>query len=182
MALNLSTLQYNINIVFSVIAIAFVVLFIDIKAAIIGYSIMALGILGIIFLLFALLGQSQLNQGVGAMIYNIMYNSTPTLIILVILSWLITMVVVNYDRITSDAVPDDFLTFLNIANFILIGQFISLKYYITDQLANTKNITEGKPAPDNGSYTTIMLYLLSTINIVILGICQVIIKYYSTDG
>lgn len=182
MALNLSTLQYNINIVFSIIAIAFVVLFIDIKAAVIGYSIMALGIIGVLILLFALLNQSQLNQGILTMLYNIVYNSTPTLLVLIILSWLITMVIVNYDRITSDAVPGDFMNFLNIANFILIGQFVCLKYYIEDQIVNARNVSEGKPVVASNSYTSIMLYLFSTVNIVVLGICQVIIKYYSTDG
>ena len=127
MTLNLSTLQYNINIVFSIIAIAFVVLFIDIKAAIVGYGIMAFGIIGILFLLFALLSQGQMNQGVGTMIYNIMYNSTPTLIILAILGWLITMVVVNYDRITSDAVPDDFLNFLNYLQSLFHKLFLRIQ-------------------------------------------------------
>lgn len=143
MALKLANLQYNINIIFSIIAVGFIVLFIDIKAAIIGYGIIAFCTVGIIFLLFALLSQGQLKQSTISLIYNIMYNSTPTLAVLVILTWLIAMNVINYDRITSEAVPDDFLTFLNIANIILIVQFFCLKYYIGDQISITKNALEG---------------------------------------
>ena len=97
------------------------------------------------------------------------------------------MNVVNYDKITSESVPDDFLTFLNIANFILIVQFICLKYYISDQLSATKNAIEGNVAASKlgqitSSYSTMSLYLFSTMNFIVLGICQVIIKYYTTDG
>ena len=41
MALKLANLQYNINVIFSIIAVGFIVLFVDIKAAIIGYGIIA---------------------------------------------------------------------------------------------------------------------------------------------
>jgi len=97
------------------------------------------------------------------------------------------MIVSNYDRITSDAVPDDFITFLNIANILLVVQFVCLKYYVTDQLTITKNVVEGNSALNNASkmmssYSTLILYLVGTINIIVLGICQVIIKYYATDG
>ena len=187
MALKLANLQYNINVIFSIIAVGFIVLFVDIKAAIIGYGIIAFCTIGIIFLLFALLSQGQLKQSVFSLIYNILYNSTPTIAVLIILTWLISMNVINYDKITSESVPDDFLTFLNIANFILIVQFICLKYYISDQLSATKNAIEGNVAASKlgqitSSYSTMSLYLFSTMNFIVLGICQVIIKYYTTDG
>lgn len=187
MALKLANLLYDINIVFAIIAVGFIVLFIDIKAAIIGYGIIGFCTIGIIFLMFALFSQGQVKESVFSMIYKIIYNSTPTLVILVILTWLIVMNVTNYDRITSDAVPDDFLTFLNIANILLIVQFVCLKYYITDQITITKNVAEGNSALNTASkmmssYSTLILYLFGTINIIVLGICQVIIKYYATDG
>jgi hypothetical protein len=162
MALKLANLQYNINIIFSIIAVGFIVLFIDIKAAIVGYGIMAFCVIGVIFLLFALLSQGQLKQSVFTLIYNILYN-------------------------TTDAVPDDFLTFLNIANILLIVQFVCLKYYIGDQITITKHTLEGNTAASKmgqiaSSNTTMALYLFSTMNFIVLGICQVIIKYYTTDG
>jgi hypothetical protein len=187
MALKLANLQYNINIIFSIIAVGFIVLFIDIKAAIVGYGIMAFCVIGVIFLLFALLSQGQLKQSVFTLIYNILYNSTPTIAVLLILTWLIAMNIINYDKITSDAVPDDFLTFLNIANILLIVQFVCLKYYIGDQITITKHTLEGNTAASKmgqiaSSNTTMALYLFSTMNFIVLGICQVIIKYYTTDG
>ena len=187
MALKLANLLYDINIVFAIIAVGFIVLFIDIKAAIIGYGIIGFCTIGIIFLMFALFSQGQIKESVFSMIYKILYNSTPTLVILSILTWLIVMIASNYDRITSDAVPDDFITFLNIANMLLIVQFVCLKYYITDQLTITKNVVEGNSALNNASkimssYSTMILYLFGTINIIVLGICHTIINYYATDG
>ena len=70
---------------------------------------------------------------------------------------------------------------------LLIVQFVCLKYYITDQLTITKNVVEGNSALNNASkimssYSTMILYLFGTINIIVLGICHTIINYYATDG
>jgi len=187
MVLKLANLRYDINIVFAMIAVGFIVLFINIKAAVIGYGILAFCTIGIIFMLFALLSQGQLKESVFEMVKNIIFNSTPIIVILVILAWLITMNVTHYDRITSNAVPSDFISFLNVANTLLIAQFVCLYYYVTDRLTITKNTVEGnsvlnKATQMMSSYSTMILYLFASLTIVILGICHIIIKYYATDG
>lgn len=187
MALKLSTLRYDINIVFSIIAVGFILLFIDIKAALIGYGIIGFCTLGILFLLFAIFSQGQLKENTMTLIRKIAINSTPTLLILISLSWLIAMNVIHYDKITSNTLSDDYITFLNIANVLLIVQYVCLKYFISDQLSSTKYAMEGNSILSKtnqllSSYSSMLLYLFSTLNFIVLGICQVILQYYSTDG
>ena len=92
----------------------------------------------------------------------------------------ITLLVVSYnylinikfqDRLIKGDIAEEYFGYLMFYSLLLFCQIICISKYIKD-LYDIKN--ESKVGP--------VIYLLSLINMIILGIMNIIIAYFSTDG
>ena len=129
-------------------------------------------------------------------------NFIPIILLLVGLTWLINLNITNYDLINTGDISKSyyhysgittilvFLQIIIIIQFIisygksstqLMKEFNSTFFYDNDGDDITNNILS-KINKINSSYTLYILWILVIITLVFIGIQDVILRYFTTDG
>lgn len=139
-----------------------------------GYSVLTLGIMMILLVLFNGILSKSPNDSLFSLIYEILLTSGPFLLILAVISFILYLMVTYKNNIINNRVSQSYYTFSNISVILL---FIQL-YILYTNITTNKFETTGKMS----KVTSNLIYLLSVLG----GICSIIIftilKYYTTDG
>jgi len=77
------------------------------------------------------------------------------------------------DRLAKHHVANEYFTWINTFFFLTIVQVLILSYDVRDAISNKSS---------NNSSRKYIIYLLGLFNFIILGITQVILQFFSTDG
>jgi hypothetical protein len=162
---------YNAFLFVGVIIVA-ITLFISSSSALtgtmFGYSFVAVGLL--LFLGYLLKNMSGSRGG----ILSILITLAPFLLLLGILFYMIYLISVYFDRISSGQISPSYYLFSKLFALMLVVQlFIMLHGTETQQFKQTKTL---------GKVTNLMLFLTELINGVIAIVIGIILKYFSTDG
>jgi hypothetical protein len=142
-----------------------------------GYGMVGAGVLGLMFITFALTTQlSNISKHNSfAFVKKLFQNSFPTLLLLSIVTWLLTINIIHYKKINKGHVANEYNTFSTLSTIVIIIQvFVVLKFMI--EQFDSKQVTN-----TSEKYSSLN-YILTLGNIIIVGIMTIILSYFSTDG
>ena len=183
---DLKSVNFNLQIGFILIVIGFIVSFIDTKGAIAGYSLIICALTGLLIIIFALLNnEERKNLGFFALVKFLIGHSFPVLILIGLVSWVLSIYINHYERLERGDIPDEFKQFSVVSTILFFIELSLLYSYFQKQFTESKatdNTTLAKTMELLSQQSTMLLYLLTTISTISIGIMQTIVNYYLTDG
>ena len=139
-------------------------------------------IVGLIFIIaisikFRSMKLTSLGQPVTIFSSYILY-SLPSVVTIAILAYICYILLAYRDQLMDGRVASEYYTYSTAGTILVSIQSCLLLYYIYQQV---QSIHFGKEYTKNslGNYG---IYMLSVLNLIILGISQVILQFFSTDG
>lgn len=153
-------------------------------ATIWGYGFSILALFGLIISSFAISTKIQLSQGISGFFNIIMTNALPIIFTLIIISLILVQNITFYDHINNGKVAPQYYQFSNVSGFLILVQVCLVIKFLMDTLKskemvdkNTSNMLLTLASELNS-----IILILTAANIGFVGILQVILKYFSTDG
>ena len=156
-------------------------------SAIWGLGTVLLALSSIFIIKYALASRDLVPISTAKFLKNAIVGGLPIFLIIVIIAWLLSIYVKYYKRINSGKVASEFNAYSRLSTFLIILQLVLLYQYVNAEVRNkffgvgafgagslSLNITQQKL----GSIS----YIITLLNLIVIGIMQVIIKYFSTDG
>jgi len=138
-----------------------------------GYSVLILGIMMILIILFSNI--LRVNTGsTSQILYSIFMTAGPFILILGIISFVLYLLITYKNNITKGNIAPGYNTFSNIIVILLMIQI----YIVISNISTDKFETTGKLS----KVTSSIIYLLSVLTGISSIILYTILKYYSTDG
>ena len=150
-----------------------------------GYGISGVSILCILFIIYGLskrelMDSKSFNPNIKDGFFSntayVLGDGKAFVIVLVLLSLILVLNYIYYQKINIGIVPGSFEQFNYVSNLFMIIQFLLLFQYINIRIFSNET---------NSAMTGIITaatYFLSTINIIFVIIMYILLKYYSTDG
>lgn len=153
------------------------------SAALWGYGVVAMSVLVIMFINFALASQmmelKRYSYNTIGFIKALLTNSMPILLTFIVLVWLIIINTTYFKRINEGKIANEYNTFSTISTVLVVFQLIILFKYLNDEVLTTKdNLIAGVL---KGQLASIM-YVLSILNLVFVGMMNIVLEFFSTDG
>jgi hypothetical protein len=143
-------------------------------AYIAGYSVLILGIMMVLIVLFNNILKVSTNSSSFSTIGSILTMSGPFLLILAVISFVLYLLINYKNIINSGQVSSSYSSFSNIIVLLLLLQ----NYLIYTNIGNDSFNTSGKIS----KVTSSLLYLVGILASICSIILYTILKYYSTDG
>jgi hypothetical protein len=143
-------------------------------AFIAGYSVLILGILMILVMLFANVLRVTSGTSIWQTIVAIAMTAGPFILILAIIAFVLYMLINYKKKIIAGHVAPGFNSFSNIVVVLLLVQL-----YIVYGAINSERFDITGKLP---RVTTLIVYLLSVLTGISTIVLYTILKYYSTDG
>ncbi len=139
-----------------------------------GYSVLTLGIMMILLILFNNILNTSQNISTLNLLYIILISTGPFLLMLGVISFILYLMITYKNNIINDRVSKGYYSFSNISIILL---FIQL-YIVYTNITTEKFETTGKIP----KVTSSIIYLLSVLSAICSIILFTILKYYTTDG
>lgn len=153
-------------------------------ATIWGYGFSVLALLGLIISSFAISSKNQMSQGVLGFFKLLLKSAGPIVLTISILSLILAQNISFYDHINSGKVAPQYYQFSSVSGFLILVQACLVINYLMDVLkgnTTTNKTTSGMMVALASELNSIIL-ILTVANIGFIGILQVILQYFSTDG
>ena len=169
-----------------------------------GYSIVVFSLLGLSFTILSSPDIPNKSQKSLLGISKVFINFVPIILLLVGLTWLINLNITNYDLINTGDISKSYYHYSGITTILIFLQIVIIIQFIinygksTSQLVKEFNSTffyDARTGADeamnkmlskinmiNTSYTLYILWVLVIITLVFIGIQDVILRYFTTDG
>jgi hypothetical protein len=147
---------------------------VSIGAYIAGYSVLVLGIMMLLLILFNNI--LKISQGLSTLqlIYSIVSSTGPFLLMLAVIAFILYLIIKYKTLITSQHISPYYYSFSNIAILLLLVQlYIVYTNISSPQFESTGKITK---------VTNSLLYLLGVLEAICSIILFTILKYFNTDG
>jgi hypothetical protein len=154
-------------------------------ATVYGYGFCLLSLLGLLMSSFAISTRDSTSQGFSGFINVVLKNAMPLIVTVIVVALILTLNIIYYAQLNSGSVADEYYQFSNISSFFMLVQFVIIIKYLIDLLLGQQKKDEGKSSGvmnDLAGELSSFIWVLSIINISIVGILYVILKYFSTDG
>lgn len=156
-------------------------------ATVYGYGFSILALFGLLVSSFAVSYKDQQPQGVFGFLKAILKNAIPLILVIVIVALIIFQNISFYKQINSGHVADEYYQFSGVSSFLILVQIILVINYLMDILSGKQakentNVQKASVMAALASEINSIILILSVMNIGIVGILQVILKYFSTDG
>ena len=144
------------------------------NASIWGYGVVSLSIFSIMFLSFALASNmANLEKSLFGFIKMLFSDSLPSMITLLVLMWLISLNVTYFKRINQGKISSEYNQFSNLNTVFLVIQIIVLFMFLRDQTSDTSNA---------GSKMSYVVYAMTFVNVILISMMNIILRFFSTDG
>lgn len=167
-----------------------------------GYSIVIFSLLGLSFTILSAPDIPSKSQKSILGISKVFINFMPIILLLVGLTWLINLNINNYDLINLGDVSNTYYNYSHITTLLIIIQIIIIIQFIISYGKSSKQLlkefnnnfyynTTGDTTINellsrinkiNSSYTLYILWLLVIITLVFIGMQDVVLRYFTTDG
>ena len=150
-----------------------------------GYGFSILALFGLLISSFAISYKEQLSQGVWGFFKLIFKNALPLILNISIIALILFQNISFYSQINSGKVADEYYQFSGVSSFLILIQSILVINYLMDVLSGEQsknNSQKGGIMAALASELNSIILILSVINIGIIGVLHVILKYFSTDG
>lgn len=143
-------------------------------AYIAGYSVLTLGVLMILVILFSNILRVTVNDSIFKIIYSILMTAGPFILILGIIGFVLYLLINYKNNIISGHIAPSYNSFSNIIIMLLLIQM----YLVYSNIGSERFQVTGKMS----KVTSGIIYLLGVITAISSIILYTILKYYSTDG
>ena len=167
-----------------------------------GYSIVIFSLLGLSFTILSAPDIPSKSQKSILGISKVFINFMPIILLLVGLTWLINLNISHYDLINLGDVSNTYYNYSHITTLLIIIQIIIIIQFIIAYGKSSKQLlkefnnnfyynTTGDTTINellsrinkiNKSYTLYILWILVIITLVFIGIQDVVLRYFTTDG
>jgi hypothetical protein len=158
-----------------------------------GYGVVVLSILSVMVITFALGAKNGPNLSLGYFSFfkGLLSYSFPSVFTVIVLLWIITMNLTYYTRINQGAVATEYYMFSNATTTLLILQLIALFKYLNGKIQYDETLgckgTEGENSEcynlrKGNDRMAFAIYFVTFMNLVLAGIMNIILAYFSTDG
>ena len=154
-------------------------------ATVYGYGFCLLSLFGLLISSFAISSRDSTSQGLSGFINVILKNAMPLIVTVIVVALILTLNIVYYKQLNSGSVADEYYQFSNMSSFFMLVQFVIIIKYLIDLLLGQQKKDEGKSGGVMNALVgelSSFIWFLSIINISIVGVLYVILKYFSTDG
>ena len=148
-----------------------------------GYGFSVLALFGLVISSFAMSSKCQFSQGIMGFFKTLLKTASPIILTILILSLILFQNISFYDHINSGKVAPQYYQFSGVSGFLILVQACLVINYLMDTLKGKQNDgnTGGVMVALASELNSIIL-ILTVANIGFIGILQVILKYFSTDG
>jgi hypothetical protein len=153
-------------------------------ATIWGYGFSILALFGLIISSFAISSKIQLSQGISGFFNIIMTNALPIIFTLIIISLILVQNITFYDHINNGKVAPQYYQFSGVSGFLILVQVCLVIKFLMDTLKSKEIVDKNASTMllTLASELNSIILILTAANIGFVGILQVILKYFSTDG
>jgi hypothetical protein len=139
-----------------------------------GYSVLILGIMMILLILFNSIMKITEGQSILQILYTILLTAGPFLLMLGVISFILYLMIKYKNIILDNHVSSSYNSFSNInIILILIQLYIVYTNISSDSFEKTGKISK---------VTSSMVYLLGVLSAISSIIIYTILKYFTTDG
>ena len=154
-------------------------------ATVYGYGFGVLSLLGLAIASFAISSKDPASRGFIGFFTVILKNALPIILTIVVVALVLAQNILFYKQINEGRVADEYKQFSGMSSFFIMVQCVLVIKYLTDILLGEQKKEagiSGRLMATLASEMSSIVWILSIINIGIVGILQVILKYFSTDG
>ena len=123
-----------------------------------GYSVLILGIMMILMILFNNILTSSQGNSTFQLLYTILLTTGPFILMLGVISFILYLLITYKDNITNNRVTSDYYSFSNINVLLMLLQL----YIVYTNITNDKFTTTGKISKVASS----IIYLLGVLGII----------------
>ena len=153
-----------------------------------GYGVVGFSILTIMFISYAIHNKISIIEkkgvyGVIDFIKSFLTSSGPAMLTIIILFWIVDLNVSYYDRINKGQVSKEYYQLSAGTSFLFVFQIILLFQYLKSYIKiKTGNYPSDENPEINQGRLSFATYFVIAINLVIVGMMTIILKFFSTDG
>mgnify|MGYP001186657040 CR=1 FL=1 len=137
-------------------------------------SLIFVGGLGMLLSIFKNMSDGM-SKGKGVLV-KVLTTGLPLIIFLGIIGWNIGLLASVSDKVSGGTMPAEYTSYQNFTTIMYLLQMLFLYNYVST-ITNNGAINESK-----GKQFGSILMLLTLINFIMVGILNIIVKYYMTDG
>jgi len=139
-----------------------------------GYSVLTLGIMMILIIIFNNVLRISSNGSTLQIFYTILMTSGPFLLMLSVIGFVLYLLINYKDKIIEGNIASSYNSFSNIIVMLLLIQvYLVYTNISTDNFESTGKIS---------NITSNFIYLLGVVTAICSIILSTILKYFSTDG
>jgi hypothetical protein len=154
-----------------------------------GYGIVALSVLTVMFVSFAIhdrIGRIE-NKGkldsILSFLKSFLSSSAPSLLTILILFWIITLNIGYYKQINMGAVAKEYYNLSAGTSFLFVFQIVCVFQYLKMFIKlKTDPKNAGADAVKTQERITFATYFIIAINLIVVGMMTIILQFFSTDG
>ena len=153
------------------------------SSAVWGYGIVALSVFSILFITFALATQMTAVSQYNTMdfIMKLVQGSLVPFLMLLILVWLISINLTFYKRINEGNVASEYNQFSTVSTILVVVQLMVLFKYLKDAFKVEKGGQNGLGSAHKSQMASIT-YVLTALNVIFIGMMNIVVAFFSTDG
>jgi len=157
------------------------------SSAVWGYGLTTFSLFGLLVIVIALTSAQTMKDDIYTIIKKTLTSSFPLIATLLVLSWLVLLYTTYSVRINKGKVAPEFNQFSFASSFLIVLQLIVVFKYLIDK----SNIGLGQANKDSPvgkilmaltSELTSVVVILTLLNLIFVGMMQIIVQFFSTDG
>ena len=177
--------RYDVKIVFGFTLVGILLMFILGKnnGGLWGYGTIGFSLLGLLIFEIAYKNSTTNTKGIKT-VFEVLKHGGPIILLILCIAWLITLNAIYRKTIDSGNLPEEYKNFERLGIVILLTQLYLLYNYLNNEM---KIGTVGKDRMSKlynlmAKNLSWFMFLLSIIYLLIIGIMQVILQFFTTDG
>jgi hypothetical protein len=147
---------------------------VSLGAYVAGYSVLILGIMMILLILFNSIMKITEGQSILQILYTILLTTGPFLLMLGVIAFILYLMIKYKSIILDNHVSGGYNSFSNITVILILIQL----YIVYTNISSDSFETSGKMS----KVTSSMIYLLGVLSSISSIILYTILKYFTTDG
>ncbi len=149
-----------------------------------GYGFSVLCIFGLMITAFFMANRASSNTNIFNAILQIFYKAWPIMLSMFIISLVLAQNIYYFNKINDGKVAPQYYQFSGILSFLILVQVCLNINFLMDTLKGLNTTSTDKKDIFNAlaSQINVIVLILSIVNVAFIGMLQVILEFFSTDG
>ena len=155
------------------------------SAIIWGYGLSSMALFLLLMISLALANVEEMRAGVGKFIETFTQFALPTLLLLFLMVWLIAINLNFFDLINSKKVPQEYNFYSFLSSIVILLQTVVLFMFYDDKFNITKlqqNSFKEQKNEEGATKNSTLSYIFSLVNAILIGMMQIVLTFFTTDG